>query len=76
MRNWPADVRRDEIEKIPRGGSKPSDAKFFVKEQRRCLRPGQQIVEVVGCVFQLADLVLKLAVDRTQFLIERLQLLF
>jgi len=52
----------------------PADAQPLVQKQRRHLRAGEQVGEVVGGRLQLSDLLGELLVDRGELLVHRAQL--
>src|SRR5207249_3584399 len=62
-------VGRDKVEQIGRGRREPLDAQVAVEENGRDVGAGQEVGEVAVDRLQLQDFLLKLVVDRGQFLV-------
>ena len=71
----PADVGGDHAEERLRRGGEEADLEFLVEEQRRNVGAVQDVLEVVGEGLMLVEGLLKLAVERRELLVERLQFL-
>ena len=71
----PSDVGRDEVHDLGDRGGEALDAQLLVDEQRADAGAGEHVVHVVVGARQLVDLLLQLAVDGDQLLVDRLQLL-
>ena len=71
----PADVGGDHAEERLRRRREEADIEFLVEEQRRDVGAVQDVLEVVGDGLMLIEGLLKLAVERRELLVERLQFL-
>ena len=71
----PVDVTRYEVEEVPYGRREATNAQFRVQEHDGDIRTAQKIGQIVRGGFELFDLGLELRIDRTHFLVQRLQFL-
>ena len=70
----PADVGIDELEQIGHRRREAPHAELRIEEHHGDVGAAQQVCDVVGRRFELADLRLQLAVDGGQLFVDRLQL--
>ena len=69
------DVGGDHAEERLRRRGEEADVEFLVEEQRRDVGAVQDVLEVVGDGLMLTEGLLKLAIERRELLVERLQFL-